>query len=325
MRLAFIAVLAVVVIAMGASAAPQPITIATGPAAGFALPLGGEICRIVEQESQRKSRCSILATEGSVDDLERLRNGEANLAIVQSDVAAEAVASAGPFEGKPPFADLRGIAGFYPEALTILVRSDGTVKEAEDLKGKRVVVGEPSLPNTLFADYLEALGWTKSDLGGTVEMPRGDEVAALCAGTVAAVALTAPHPNGFVRSAMTAAPCPLTILDLGSSPIDTVTAAHPAYAPAVLDLGVYTGQPKLVHSFGPRAVLVTTSKLDNETVLRLMTAIDKNGDNLRKAHPAFAGLERTAMFSSRGIGAELHPAASKYLSDNKIGEQLSGE
>ena len=312
---------------LGASpawAAAAPMTIATGPVSGFALPLGGTICRIIEQDSQQKGRCVLLATRGSVDDLSRLRDGETNFAIVQSDIAADALHATGAFNGKPPFADLRGIAGFYPEALTILVRNDGQVRDIADLKGKRVAVGEPNLPDPLFNDFLDALNWSKSDLGGIVEMPRVDQIAALCAGTVAAVALTAPHPNGFVRSALEAK-CPVTALDLSIPAIDAVVAAHAAYAPAVLDLGAYAGQPKLIHSFGPRAVLVTTSKMDDETVTRLMIALDKHGEELRKAHPAFVNLDRATIFSGLGLGTQRHQAAIRYLAGAKTGEPNSGE
>jgi TRAP transporter TAXI family solute receptor len=299
------------------------MTIATGPVSGFALPLGGALCRLLEHDGQQNSRCAILATDGSADDIERLRNGEATLAIVQADVAANALNASGAFNGKPPFKDLRSLAGFYAETLTILVRSDGQVAQLDDLKGKRIAVGGPGLSDPLFTDFLDALGWTKSDLGPIVEMPRGDQIAALCSGGVAAVALTAPHPNGFVRSAL-AATCPITVLDLPGPGIDAVTAAHPAYAPTEMDIGAYAGPQKIIHSFGLRAVLVTTAKLDSETVTRLMAAVDKDGDELRKAHPAFAGLDRNEIFSSAGLPVERHAAASKYLADHKIGDTPAG-
>jgi TRAP transporter TAXI family solute receptor len=322
-----IALAASLILAAGASplsAAPTAITIATGPVSGFAFPLGGAICRAVERESHRKTRCSLLATDGSLDDLERLRDGEANFAIVQSDIAGDAVAATGAFNGKPALAALRGVAGFYSEVLTIIVRADGQLNQVEDLKGKRIVIGEPNMPDPLFGDFLEALGWSKADLGGTVEMPRSEQIAALCAGTVAAIAVTAPNPNGFVRSALDAK-CPLTILDLGAAAIDSVTGSHPAYAPARVDLGVYTGQPRVINSFGPRAVLVTLSGSDGDTVKDVMAAVDKDMDDLRKSHPGFAGLDRAAIFSSRGLGAERHDAANQYLIDHRISDSASGE
>jgi len=298
-----------------AVAAPAPIVIATGPVSGFAFPLGGEICRLYEQASQNRARCSVAVTEGSADNLARLRNGEITLAIVQSDIAADAVTASGSSAGSPPFKELRSLIGFYPDALTVLVVSDGPVKQIDDLKDKRIAVGEPGIHNQLFADFLEGLGWNKADLGGIVEMPRSEQISALCGGKVAAIALTAPHPNGFVRAAMAA--CKVTILDLAGPGLDSSIAAHPAYGFGRIDLGLY-GLQGVAQSFGPRAVLVTTTKLESDIAVRLATAMFGRIADLKAAHPALAELDQAALASSAGLGAERDPAIVKYLNDNKI-------
>jgi TRAP transporter TAXI family solute receptor len=304
-------------------AAPAPIVIGTGPVAAFAFPLGGEICRLYEDAAKDKAHCTVASTDGSVENINRLRNGELSLAIVQSDLAADAVSASGPFAGSMPFTDLRSIVGFYPQVLTVLVRADGDVKTGDDLKGKRVAVGVPGSPEPMFADFMEGIGWSKADLGGIVEMPRNEQIPALCGGKVAAITVTAPHPNGFVREALAA--CHLAVLDLAGPAIDSTVAAHPAYSATKLDLSLYAGQSGTVQSFGPRAVLVTTAKLDDATVERLLSGITKHLDDLRKAHPAFATLDAATIASPSGLGADRHPAAAKYLADKKIGDAPGGD
>ena len=147
-------------------------------------------CSRVQGKTRRAA--VVAATDGSVDNLTRLREGELTFAVVQSDVAADAVGATGPFAGGKPFPELRSVAGFYSQALTVLVRADGTVKQADDLKGQRVAVGAPGQPEPLFTEYLEGLGWGKAALGGIVEMPRNEQIAALCNGKIAAIAVTAP-------------------------------------------------------------------------------------------------------------------------------------
>lgn len=306
-----------------ALAAPAPIVIGTGPVAGFAFPLGGEICRLYEAAAKEKAQCTVASTDGSVENINRLKSGELTLAIVQSDLAADAVSASGPFAGGMPLTDLRSIVGFYPQLLTVLVKAEGEVKSADDLKGKRVAVGVPGAPEPMFADFLEGLGWSKADLGGIVEMPRPEQIPALCDGKIAAVVVTAPHPNGFVREALAA--CHLSILDLSGPAIDSAVAAHPAYSPAKLDLGLYAGQSGTVQSFGPRAVLVTTAKLDDTTVERLLNGITKHLDDLKKAHPAFAAMDAAGIASANGLGAERHPAAVKYVADKKLGDGPGGD
>ena len=328
MRLAWaragVAILALQLACGSVAAAPASMLIGTGPEAGFALPLGGALCRMVGQETRKPNDCWLLATDGSVENLKLLRAGEINFAIAQSDIVADALTGSGAFNGTPPFSDLRGVAGFYAQALTILVQEGGPVRQVDDLKGKRIAVGEPNLPDPLFSDFLEGLGWSKADLAGTVEMPRSDQIGALCAGTVAAIAVTAPNPNGFVRGAL-AASCPIAVLDLAGPGLEAVIASHPAYAPVDVDLAAYKAGAKPVHSFGPRAVLVTTAKMDDQRVGRIMAALDTHDEQLRKAHPAFAGLDKATLFSQQGLGAERHDAATKYLVDHKLADPASGE
>lgn len=303
-------------------AAPDTIVIGTGPVAGFAFPLGGEICRLYEGVAKDKARCTVAATDGSVENINRLKTGEISLAIVQSDLVADAASAGGPFAGGMPFADLRSIVGFYPQVLTVLVKSDGPVKNTDDLKGKRVAVGAPGAPEPMFAEFLEGLGWGKAELGGIVEMPRAEQVQALCDGKIAAIAVTAPHPNGFVRDALEA--CHVTVLDLGPA-VDAAVGTHPAYSAAKLDLSRYAGQSGTIQSFGPRAVLVTTAKLDDATVERLLTGITRHLDDLKKAHPAFATIDMATVASPNGLGADRHPAAAKYIADKKLSDTPSGD
>ena len=320
MRNAALVVAAIFLPLTGLRAAPSPITIATGPVAGFAFPLGGELCKIYEEATQGKAVCSVLPTDGSVDNLNRLRAGEATLAIVQSDVVLEAISASGQFAGKPPYAGLRSILGFYPEALTILVR-DGAVKTPDDLKGKKVATGEPHASDQLFPDFLEGLGWSKAELGGVVEMVRGEQIPALCNGNVAAISLAAAHPNGFVRQALAA--CPVVLLNLAGAGIDAAVTSHPAYAPAHIDLSVY-GTPGAIESFGPRAVLVGNVKLDDDVVARMLDAVFTHLDELRKSHPAFAALDRDVIAAPAGLAAERHAGAVRYLNDHHIADGPTG-
>ena len=154
-------------------------------------------------------------------------------------------------------------------------------------------------------------------------MPRSEQITALCNDQIAAIAVTAAHPNGFVREALAA--CHVAVLDLAGPAIDTVIGTHPAYSAAKLDMSVYAGQSGSVQSFGPRAVLVTTAKLDDATVERLMTGIVRHIDELKKAHPAFATIDAVMIASPNGLGADRHPAAVKYITDKKIGDSAGGD
>ena len=115
------------------------------------------------------------------------------------------------------------------------------------------------------------------------------------------------------------------MLDLAGPGIDGAVESHPPYAQTRLDLSVYGIAGGTMQSFGPRAVLVTTAKLENATVDRLLDGIFKRLDKLRTSHPALAGLDANGIAASAGLGAERHLAAVKYLTDHKIGDAPAPE
>ena len=95
-------------------------------------------------------------------------------------------------------------------------------------------------------------------------------------------------------------------------------AANTAYAPYVIAAGTYAGMTQPVQSLGPRTVLVSSAKTPDAHVSRFLAAMFNHLTELRKAHPAFAGLGRDTLASGIGLSANRHPAALKYLTDNKL-------
>jgi TRAP-type uncharacterized transport system substrate-binding protein len=114
--------LALVLFGAGASAAPTSHTLylGTAPVVGVYFPAGGAICAMVNRHrAETGLRCVIERSDGSIANLEALRSGEEDMAIVQSDRQSCAVRgrpfkSAGPFEG---CARLR----IHGEPLTLIV------------------------------------------------------------------------------------------------------------------------------------------------------------------------------------------------------------
>ncbi len=82
------------------------------------------------------------ATQGSVDNLRLVANGQIESGFVQADLAAMAYAGTGAFAGDPPSHRLRAIASLFPEAMHIVVRVDSPIRSVDDLAGKTIAVGD---------------------------------------------------------------------------------------------------------------------------------------------------------------------------------------
>lgn len=161
---------------------PQLVSVGTAAVSGMYFPVGVALCRLVNQHRRETGlRCAARPSGGSVANVGGLRDGAFELALVQSDTQAEAVAGIGAFAAVGPSDDLRAVMSLYPEALTLVVRADSGIARVEDLAGKRVWLGaEGSGTRDLAADLMNALGWTEASLAEVPEVSTDRLGDALC-------------------------------------------------------------------------------------------------------------------------------------------------
>src|ERR1700722_9292301 len=114
-------------------------SVGTGETNGIYYPLGEVICGIVNQNLHESGiRCSRETTPGSVYNVNALRDGELEFALIQSDVAYDAYHGIGAY-AEAPFPALRSVLALHSELVTIVARPG--IHELSDLAGKRIVAG----------------------------------------------------------------------------------------------------------------------------------------------------------------------------------------
>ena len=80
-------------------AAREPIVIAGGDIQGVYFQIAGEFCRLVSLDEPDLS-CSVMPSDGSADNLQLLREGVVNMALVQGDLLYWAQRGEGPYQGQ---------------------------------------------------------------------------------------------------------------------------------------------------------------------------------------------------------------------------------
>jgi uncharacterized protein len=128
--------------------APQALTVATGSQGGIYAVWGAAYARAISK-SLEGYRGVATRTTGSVENLERLRDGRAQIALTLGDTALDAV------EGREAFdrpVALKALAQIYPSYVQVVTRADSDIGTLEDLKGKRVSVGSPDSGTQVVAD-----------------------------------------------------------------------------------------------------------------------------------------------------------------------------
>lgn len=172
-------------LALGAGAAVAQdkkfISIGTGGVTGVYYPVGGAICRLVNQGRRDHGiRCSAESTGGSVENVNFIKAGDLDFGVAQSDVQYNAVHGTAQFKSGA-VDTLRAVFSLHPEPFTVVARKESGVKKFEDLKGKRVNIGNPGSGQRALMDLLmEKYGWKQSDFKVASELKPAEQGAALC-------------------------------------------------------------------------------------------------------------------------------------------------
>ena len=288
----------------------QFISIGTGGVTGVYYPTGGAICRLVNRDRKEHGiRCSAESTGGSVYNINNVRSGELEFGVAQSDWQYHAYNGTSKFEDQGAFEKERAVFSVHPEPFTLLVRGDSGIESFEDLKGKRVNVGNPgSGQRATMEVVMEAFGITMDDLALATEYKGSEMAQQLCDGNIDAMIYTVGHPAAAIQEATTT--CDVELVDVVGEPIDTLVDENPYYRVATIPGGMYAGNDEDTTTFGVGATFVTSTEVPEDVVYVVAKAVMENIDDFRQLHPAFANLDPAEMVKD-GLSAPLHPGADK--------------
>ncbi len=292
-----------------ATAADPPITFVTlGTSESLYYDVGRALCAVVDKTRRENGiRCSPEQTPGSVYNLERLFDGDLDLALAQSDAQFAAYRGELTWD-EGPFTELRAVMSLYPELMTIVARADSGVASLADLRGKRINIGSPGSGNRATWNKLQAvLGWGVEDMRKATEMPPDRANAALCAGEIDASVLMVGHPSPIVSQVL--AGCAIAFVAVGGQAVEQLLAAYPYYTKSEIPAGQY-GLPQALPTFGAVATLVTTSAMKESVVYEITRQVLGHLDELRARLPVLQGLTLEAM-ATAGRTAPLHPGAER--------------
>jgi len=177
------------------------ISIGTGGVTGVYYPAGGAICRLVNRDrAEHGIRCGVESTGGSIFNINAIRSGELEFGVAQSDWQYHAYNGTSRFEDTGAFEDLRAVFSLHPEPFTVVARADAGITDFEDLKGKRVNIGNPGSGQRATMDVvMDTLGWTTSDFSVASELPPNEQASALCDNNIDAMIYTVGHPSGAIQ------------------------------------------------------------------------------------------------------------------------------
>jgi TRAP transporter TAXI family solute receptor len=258
-------------------------------------------------------RCSTESTGGSVYNLNTIRAGELDMGVAQSDWQFHAYNGSSKFAEAGANKDLRAVFSVHPEPFTVVARADSGIKSFDDLKGKRVNIGNPGSGQRGTMEVLmEAKGWTTADFALASELKASEQASALCDNKIDVMIYTVGHPSGAIKEATTS--CDSVLVNVGGDAVNKLVGDNSYYRTAVIPGGMYRGNDSDTMTFGVGATFVSSANVSEKVVYEVVKAVFENFDTFRKLHPAFSNLKKEEMVAD-GLSAPLHPGAAKYYKE----------
>ena len=327
-RIGLLTLIATICLALGLMVSPTPVvakttfvTIGTGGITGVYYPTGGAIARIVNKKRKVYGiRCTVESTGGSVFNVNAIMAGDLEFGVVQSDRQFQAMKGLAEWKDKGPQKDLRAVFTVHPESITLVAANDAGIKSINDLRGKRVNIGNPgSGQRQNSIDGLTNAGINyKKDL--KAEGVKAAEAPGLLQdGRIDAFFYTVGHPSGAIKEA-TAGRRKVHFVPITN--VDKLLQKYPYYAKAVIPIKLYPGatNTKDVQTFGVKATFVTSAKVPDRVVYAVTKEVFDNFESFKKLHPAYQVLTKQNMLE--GMSAPIHPGAMKYYKESGLDKYL---
>ena len=208
----------------------ETLTIATGGKGGIYAVYGDRLARAITKRLDGY-RGRTLETTGSVQNLLRLRDGKAKIALTLGDTALDAVEGREAFQRPVP---MRALAQIYPSYIQLVTRSGAPIRRVQDVAGKPVSIGSPHSGTEVVAERI-------LDVAG-VEPERkrlgvAESAAALEAGEIDAFFWSGGVPTAAITQL--AERTPVALVDLGGWTREMRTRWGGVYERAAIPAGTY--------------------------------------------------------------------------------------
>jgi hypothetical protein len=311
-----VAVLAVFLFTFSATtalAAKKFVSIASGWVVGVYYPLAGAISNIAHKNLP-DIKITVESSGASVANAKLIASGDADMAILQNDIAFYAMQGVKPMFDKP-VPNMRGITALYQEHCQIQARKDAKIATVKDLKGKRVCVGPLGSGTEQNAmQILEAYGMTFNDLGKVERLTATESSDYLKDGRLdAAFYSVGVGASGLVDTAMTV---DSVIVPVDAQAAEALIKKYPFFTKAIVPKTAYKGMEADVPTVAVMAILVARSEMDEAMAYQITKVIFDNIKDIERAHAK--GKEVTLQSALNGMSIPLHPGAEKFFKEKGI-------
>lgn len=301
------------------------VTIGTGGVTGLYYPTGGALSRMLNKRVKEfKIKATVESTSGSVFNINAVLTGDMEFGIAQSDRQYQAYRGMAEWSKAGPQTSLRSIFAIHPEPITLVVSEDSRIETIEDLKEKRINLGNPGsgqLQNS--KDVLSAAGFTENDISS--EYVKAVEAPGLLQDErLDGFFYTVGHPNGNIKEA-TSGRIKVRIIPITGKPRDKMISKYMYYAKALIPHLFYPRalNTEDIETIGVKATFITSKNVSEDIVYAITKVVFENFEEFKALHPAYEVLTKENMLE--GLSAPIHRGALKYYKESGLDKYLDPE
>jgi uncharacterized protein len=263
-----------------------PLTFATGGTGGVYYPYGGGIANLLSSELEGTT-VTVQETNASVDNMQLLASGQAQLAFGLGDVVSDAANGENTFTEALPLCSLGNI---YNNFTHVFTTADTGITTIEDLRGKRVSPGAVGSASEVTADrIMQAAGLDPQADIERAQLGVAETVAAIQDGTVDAGFWSGGLPTGAIVELANNADL---VLIPTADYVDAMAEQYGDYYFAdEIPAGTYEGQEEASPQVVSPNILVAREDMDEQLQEDITRTIFENKEQLLTVHPAAEELD----------------------------------
>ena len=299
----------------GDEAGPRRLVIAGGGAGDVYSALARALADAARAELTDDVR--VLDTEGSIDNLRAVADGEADVGFATVDAAFLAAHGDDPFSNALPVVALGRL---YDDYLHIVVRADSEIGQVGDLSGRPISTGpEGSGTRIITSRVTEASGHHISRFVDR-RLTLAESTEALAAREIDGFFVTGGPPMPALVDLSKRTPFRLlTLRDEIEALQDQhgeIYQARTIAAARTYEIPEDVEQPEPVDTLGVTNVLVVRRTLPEETAYRLTELLFAAKPRLVAAYEEARRLDHRSALATYPV--QLHPGAASYYRDHKV-------
>lgn len=293
--------------------------IATGSSAGTFFPVGEAIAGLISHPPG-VDRCdaapvcgppglviSVRTSQGAVDNVTEVNDGDVESGFAQGDVVAAAVKGQAPFRAK--VTHLRIIASLFDEDVHLVVAAKSKINAVTDLRGKRVSLGSEATGAALTTrEVLSAYGIAEKSLK-LVRSEDSDEDALMRAGKLDAFFAVGGAPVDALDDLFAQGRARLVPID--GKGRDRLIKMVPSFKSAIIPGNLYPGQRE-TQTVAVRALWIVRDTVPADLVFGMIRALFQPANRIALAgsHPAARQINLSD--ATVNLPAPLHPGALRF-------------